>query len=114
MPSEKTLRAYENRIEAVLSADARTWLAGQDLLTGAEVGELLGIRSPDKVLQRLRDGGKLVAVPVRAGHLYPAFQFRPDERRLCPAVARVSAGLSRSWAERVEHWAAQDGRACEG
>lgn len=106
MPSPKTLRLVDHQAEQHLSPLAREWLETQDLLTAAEVGALLRISIPKKVLQRWRAAGKLLALPIATGFVYPRFQFDAERGRIDPAAASTNARLRGSCWRQVEHWAA--------
>jgi hypothetical protein len=86
MASTKAVSTARRHARAKLVPGHVERFDGEELLTAAEIGDLLDVPPPFRAVKRWRGDGHLVAVPVAQGFLYPAFQIDRDKRRLDPRV----------------------------
>ena len=72
--------------------EARAAIYREPMFDTAEVARALGLRTknPREHLMRLRRSNGILAVPKGRHHVYPAFQFDLDRRRVHPVVPRVA------------------------
>lgn len=105
MTASHTVELVERQARRVLSPDGRRWLLSERLLTASDVGSLLGLSTPGPYVRRWREQRAIFGIPVRRGHVYPAFQFDAEQRRIRPDVAqRNLAHVGDCWSL-VEVWA---------
>jgi hypothetical protein len=81
MASDKTRSIALRHARDHLSGQAYAALTYEDLLTADEVCEVVRDLTPRR-LARMRDDGKVVAIRVGNGHLYPRYQIDVARRAL--------------------------------
>ncbi len=76
-----------------LSPAAFQEFAFEPLLTREDIATALASVVHPRLLVRLRKDGHVLAIPVRRGFLYPAFQLDPSRQGIDPRVAYINKSL---------------------